>query len=168
MSLITPDFGLLFWMTLIFAIVFFILAKFGFPIITGMVDKRRENINESIAKAKEAQESLATLAEQQQKLIDDARAEQARILKEASDAKDRIVAQAKEDAAKEASKIMEQTAVQIQAQKESALRDIRSQVSALSVEVAEKVLKRELDKSAEQTALIDRLFDEASRLEDKS
>ncbi len=62
MSLITPDFGLLFWMTLIFLIVFFLLAKFGFPIITGMVDKRSERINGSMAKAKGAAERLAGLA----------------------------------------------------------------------------------------------------------
>ena len=58
MSLVTPDFGLLFWMTLIFAIVFFVLAKWGFPAITGMVDKRSERINESIEKAREAEKML--------------------------------------------------------------------------------------------------------------
>ena len=168
MSLITPDFGLLVWMTLIFAIVFFILAKFGFPLITGMVDKRRERINASIAKAKEAEESLASLAQRQEKLISEARAEQARILKEASEAGDRIVAKAREDAALEASKIMAQATVQIEAQKQSALRDIRSQVAALSVEVAGKVLKRELESGEEQEALIGRLFDEAARLQDKN
>ena len=107
MSLITPDFGLLVWMVLIFGIVFFILAKFGFPMITGMVDKRAERIGDSISKAREAEEKLAALAQEQEKMIEQTRLEQGRILKEAAEARDAMVAQAKEQAAEEASKILE-------------------------------------------------------------
>lgn len=167
MSLITPDFGLLFWMTLIFAIVFFVLAKFGFPMITGMVDRRSKRINESIAKAKEAEESLATLAQQQEKMIQETRAEQARILKEASEARDRMIATAKEEARVQASDMIEHARIEIEAEKESALRDIRRQVSLLSVEIAEKVIRKDLESGAEQMALLDRLFDEAASIGDK-
>lgn len=167
MSLITPDFGLLFWMTLIFAIVFFVLAKFGFPMITGMVDRRSKRINESIAKAKEAEESLASLAQQQEKMIQETRAEQARILKEASEARDRMIATAKEEARVQASDMIEHARIEIEAEKESALRGIRRQVSLLSVEIAEKVIRKDLESGAEQMALLDRLFDEAASIGDK-
>lgn len=168
MSLITPDFGLLFWMTLIFGIVFFILAKFGFPLITGMVDKRSERINQSIAKAKEAEQSLATLAEQQKALLEQTSREQARMLREASQTRDSIIESAKQEAQKEASKILEQAKAQIAAEKETALRDIRSQVSALSVDIAEKIIRRELESTPQQMALIDKMVEEASNLERKN
>ena len=88
MSLITPDFGLLFWMVLIFGIVFFVLAKFGFPVITSMVQKRSDHIAESLRKAQEAQDKLEGLAAEQTKMIEQTRLEQKRILKEASQARD--------------------------------------------------------------------------------
>ena len=84
MNLITPDTGLLFWMVLIFGIVFFILAKWGFPAITGMVDKRNEHISESLRLADEARERMSHLAEEQKALIAETKAEQSRILKEAA------------------------------------------------------------------------------------
>ena len=162
MSLITPDFGLLVWMVLIFGIVFFILAKFGFPMITGMVDKRAERINESIAKAKEAEDSLASLAEQQKKMLEEARAEQGRILKEAAEARDKIVSSAKQEAQDEAAKILEHAAVEIEARKEAALSDVRAQVAAVSLAVAEKILRSQISSDEGQKAFIDRLLDEAA------
>ena len=98
MNLMLPDSGLLFWMTIIFAIVFFILAKFGFPIITGMVDKRAKRIDEAIAAARKAEESLAGLAQEQERLLEEAKAEQARILQEAASQRDNMIAQAQEQA----------------------------------------------------------------------
>ena len=98
MSLITPDFGLLFWMTLIFAIVFFILARFGFPLITGMVKKRSDRIEKSLRDAEEAQNTLKQLAEEHKRMIEEARKEQARILNEAATAGNKIVQEAKDQA----------------------------------------------------------------------
>lgn len=164
MSLITPDFGLLFWMVLIFGIVFFLLAKFGFPIITGMVDQRQERIEESIAKAREAEEKLSTLAEEQTRMIEQTRLEQGRILKEATDARDKIVAQAKEQASDEAAKILAQAKVEIASERESALRDIRRQVAELSVSVAEKIVRKDLGTEAARMDMVDRLVEEASRI----
>ena len=160
MSLITPDFGLLVWMTLIFGIVFFVLAKWGFPLITGMVDQRSDRINASIAKAHEAEKALSELSEKQAQLLEETRREQARILKEAADARDSMIATAKEQARDEASKLIEQARTQIAAEKESALRDIRSEVADLSVEVAEKVLREKLSTDEAQLALIDRMVGE--------
>lgn len=168
MSLITPDFGLLFWMTLIFAILFFVLAKFGFPAITGMVDKRSERINQSIGKAREAERRLEQLSEQQARMIEETRAEQARILKEASQAKDTLVAQARQQAQDDAAKILEQARTQIAAEKESALRDIRAQVANLSVDVAEKILRERLSSEQAQMDLITRMVDELSNTNNPS
>lgn len=166
MSLITPDFGLLVWMTLIFGIVFFVLAKWGFPMIAGSVEKRAQRIGESIKAAKEAEEKLRNLAEEQSRMIEETRQEQSRILKEAAASRDNIVEQAKVQAREEASRILDQARTQIAAEKESALRDVRKEVALLSVSVAEKVLKASLSDGAEQSALVDRLVDEVSSSKD--
>ena len=166
MSLITPDFGLLVWMTLIFGIVFFVLAKWGFPMITGSVEKRAQRINDSIKEAKEAEEKLRNLAEEQSRMIEETRQEQSRILKEATASRDSIVEQAKVQAQQEASRILEQARTQIAAEKESALRDVRKEVALLSVSVAEKVLKKSLSDAEGQSALVDRLVDEISSSKD--
>ena len=166
MSLITPDFGLLVWMTLIFGIVFFVLAKWGFPMITGSVEKRARRINDSIKEAKEAEEKLRNLAGEQSRMIEETRQEQSRILKEAAASRDSIVEQAKVQAREEASRILDQARTQIAAEKESALRDVRKEVAMVAVSVAERVLKKSLADSGEQAGLVDRLMDEVSSKKD--
>ena len=163
MSLITPDFGLLFWMVVIFGIVFFILAKFGFPVITKSVQERSDYIADSLKAANEAQAKLANMAEEQAKMIEETRLEQSRILKEASESREKIIAQAKEDAAAEAAKLLDHAKVEIAAERESAIRDIRRQVAMISVEVAEKIVRKDLAEGDDQLALLDRLVDEAEQ-----
>ena len=163
MSLITPDFGLLFWMVVIFGIVFFLLAKFGFPVITKAVQTRSDHIADSLKAADEAQERLAGLAQEQAKMIEETRLEQSRILKEASESRERIIAQAKEEAAAEAAKLLEHAKVEIAAERESAIRDIRRQVAMISVEVAEKIVRKDLEGDDAQQGLIDRMVDEAAQ-----
>lgn len=160
MSLITPDGGLLFWMVLIFGIVFFILAKWGFPVITGMVRKRNEHINDALKMARAAEQRLGNLAQEQARMIEETRAEQSRILKEAAASRNEIIAQAQEQARDEAARIMAQTKVELEAEKESAMRDIRKQVALLSMSVAEKVLRKDLSREEGQLELIGRLADE--------
>lgn len=162
MNLMLPDSGLLFWMTIIFAIVFFILAKFGFPIITGMVDKRARRIDEAIAAARKAEESLAGLAQEQERLLSEARTEQARILQEAAAQRDNMIVQAQEQAREEAKKIMDEAKARIQEEKEAALRDVRKEVALLSVTIAEKVVRKELSTDKGQMELIDRMIDDLS------
>lgn len=162
MNLMLPDTGLLFWMTIIFAIVFFILAKFGFPIITGMVDKRAKRIDEAIAAARKAEESLAGLAQEQERLLSEARTEQARILQEAAAQRDNMIVQAQEQAREEAKKIMDEAKARIQEEKEAALRDVRKEVALLSVTIAEKVVRKELSTDKGQMELIDRMIDDLS------
>ena len=162
MNLMLPDSGLIFWMTIIFAIVFFVLAKFGFPVITGMVEKRTRRIDDAIGAAREAESRLKGLAAEQEQLISDARAEHDRILKEAAQERERMIASAQEQARAEAGKIMDETRERIRQEKEAALRDIRREVATLSVAIAEKVVRKELSSDEGQKELVDRMFEELS------
>ena len=161
MSLITPDFGLLFWMTLIFAIVFFILAKFGFPVITKMVRGRQERIETSIRQAKEIEARVEEMAREHAGMLEETRREQARILREATEGRKQILEQAREDARGEAQKIDDEARARIAEERESALRDIRREVALLSVEVAEQIVRKELSSDAAQADYLNRLVDEA-------
>ncbi|MCR5759689.1 MAG: F0F1 ATP synthase subunit B [Bacteroidales bacterium] len=167
MNLITPDGGLLFWMVVIFAIVFFLLAKFGFPIITSAVEKRSERIADSLVRADEVERRVAEMDAERGKMLEETRREQAKMLKEASDTRDLILEKAKADAAEETARMIEHARMQIEADRRSAEADMRRQIAMLSVDVAEKVLRKTLASSSEQSALIDRLVDEAAKTAEK-
>jgi F-type H+-transporting ATPase subunit b len=161
MNLVTPDFGLLFWMVVIFGIVFFLLAKFGFPIITDMVDKRSAKIAQSLKDADEIQARMAQWKTEQAQMLEQTRREQSQMIKEATETKATIIADAKAKAQAEADAILANAKLQIEAEKESALRDVRKEIALLSVEVAEKILRHELQDSGSQRTFIDSLVDEA-------
>lgn len=167
MNLITPDGGLLFWMVVIFAIVFFLLAKFGFPIITSAVEKRSERIADSLVRADEVERRVAEMDAERGKMLEETRKEQAKMLKEASEARDLILEKAKADAAEETARMIEHARMQIEADRRTAEADMRRQIAMLSVDVAEKVLRKTLASSSEQSALIDRLVDEAVKTAEK-
>ena len=160
MSLLLPDSGLLFWMFLSFGIVAFILAKFGFPVIVKMVEDRKAYIDNSLSIAKQAHEELASVKSEGEAIVDNARREQAKIMNEATQTRDLLIKDAKEKASLEAAKLVAEARKQILVEKEDAIRDIRRQVAELSVDIAEKVLRGQLDKKTEQMAMIDRLLDE--------
>ena len=163
MSLVTPDIGLLFWMVVIFGIVFFLLWKFGFPIITDMVEKRSAHIDESLKLAREAEIRMQDLAREQQQLIDQSKLEQTRILQEATRTRAEIIAKAEQEAAEKAEQLLRKARTEIEAEKESALRDIRKEVAELSVGIAEKVLRKELSSDEAQMAYVDRLVREIEK-----
>ena len=163
MDLVTPDFGLLFWMVVIFGIVFFLLAKFGFPIITDMVDKRSAKIAKSLRDADEIEARMAQWKQEQARLLEETRKEQSEMIRQATQTKAGIIADAKAQAQAEADRILADARLQISAEKESALRDVRKEIALLSVEVAEKVLRRELSEEGGQRAFIDKLVDEADK-----
>jgi len=168
MSLVTPDFGLLFWMVVIFGLVFFLLAKFGFPVITDMVDKRSAKIAQSLKDADEIEARMASWKVEQAQMLEATRKEQSLMLREAAETKARIVADAKAQAQAQADKILSDAKAQIEAEKESALRDVRKEIALLSVQVAEKVLRHELSDEGSQRAFIDQLVDEASQAQIRS
>ncbi len=159
MNLLLPDSGLIFWMTIIFAVVFFILARFGFPVITGMVDKRTKRIDDAIAAAREAEQSLAGVIQEQEKILSEAKSEQARILSEAAASRDELIAKAQEEAREEAGRILNDAKIRIQEEKEAALRDVRREVADLAVTIAEQVVRKELSTDKAQLELIDKLID---------
>ena len=165
-SILTPDLGLLFWMLLAFLVVFFVVAKFGFPAIIGMVEDRKRYIDESLQKAHEASERLANIQKEGESMLQEARQKQAQILKEAADTRDAIVAQAQEKAREEGNRLISEAKGEIESQKQAAISEIRAQVAELSVKVAEKILRKELASDAAQMETIDRLLDEVT-VEDK-
>ena len=160
MSLLLPDSGLLFWMVVAFGIVFVILAKYGFPIIIKMVEDRKIYIDQSLEVARKANAQLSKLKEEGDALVAAANKEQGRILKEAMEERDKIIHGAHKQAEKAAQKELELVKKQIQIEKEEAIRDIRKQVAILSVDIAEKVLRKNLDDKEEQMGMIDRMLDE--------
>ena len=161
MSLITPDFGLIFWMTIIFGILFFLLAKFGFPVITGMVEKRSERIENSIREAKEAEQQLEQLERRQADIVEKARLEEGRILDEARQAGAGIIAQAREQARKQAEEIVTKGREEIAAQKDMAARELKNRIADISLAVAGKVIRREISSDSSQKELLDILAAEA-------
>ena len=160
MSLLVPDSGLLFWMLLSFGVVFAVLAKYGFPVIIKLVNERKAYIDNSLKVASEANEQLDNLKQEGELIIAKAHEEQLRILNDAAATRERIIREAKEKAQSETTKMLEEVKLQIQAEKNDAIREIRRQVATLSVDIAEKVLRKNLDNDIEQTAMIDRLLDE--------
>lgn len=159
--LLQPEAGLLFWMLLSFGIVFAILAKFGFPIITKMVEDRNAYIEKSLDAAKEANKQLAHIKEQSEAMLASAREEQVKILKDAESTRTRIINESKELARAEGLKELEELRKQMKREKEDAIKDIRRQVANLSVDIAEKIIRNNLSSNAEQIAMIDRLIDES-------
>ena len=162
MDLMLPDTGLLFWMTVIFGLVLLILAKFGFPLITGMVEKRNKRINDSLEAARTAEQAIAHLKEEQDRIITETRTEQNKLMQEAAAERDRMVAQAQDQARAEAQKIIDDAKVRISQEKEAAMKELRNEVAKMSIAIAEKVVRKDLASVAAQQDLVDKLIDEIS------
>ena len=157
MSLLTPDIGLLFWMLVCFGIVFFLLAKFGFPIIVNKVDERKKFIDDSLNSAKAANERLAGIVKESEDIIRHSREEEVRILKEATEIKAKIIAEAKQQAQEEVARMVADSKLAI----EKAMNDINNAIAEMSIAIAEKIMRKQLDRSEEQRAFVDKLIAEA-------
>ena len=160
MKLLTPDMGLLFWTMLAFLVVFFILAKFAWPAIIKGLNERERTIADSLATAERVKAEMAQLKSENEALLASAREERAQLLKEAREAKDRIINEAKEKAKEEANKIIVDAQAAIQSQKMAALTEVKNQVGNLVIEVAEKVLRKELSNKSDQESYIRQLAEE--------
>ncbi|HHV02387.1 MAG: F0F1 ATP synthase subunit B [Bacteroidales bacterium] len=161
MDLMIPDSGLLFWMLIAFGILFFVLARFGWPIITGVVERRNERIAKALDDAAAARQLLSTLKLQEEKILQQSRDEQIKMQKQMAALRQQLMDQAREAAKEESRIIMEQTRNQIDKEKEIAMQEIRSRVASLSLEVAEKILRKQLDSDIRQLDLINHLVDES-------
>lgn len=160
MSLITPEIGLVFWMLVVFGIVFFILAKFAWPMITESIAERNKFIEDSIQSAKEANEKLQNIKAESEKILNEAKNQQFQIVHEAQNVKEQIIAEAKKQAEEEAAKIIENAKSSILSEKENALKDIKIQVIELSLQLSEKVLQRQLTDKNSQEDFINAKLDE--------
>jgi F-type H+-transporting ATPase subunit b len=160
MDLLLPHLGLIFWTLLAFLVVLFILKKFAWtPILKGLND-RETNIAESIASAERVKLEMAQLKGENEALLASAREERATMIKEAKITKDKMIADAKEEAKLAATKIITDAHAAIQQQKMAAIIDIKNQVGKLVIEVSEKVLRRELANKPEQEQFINQLAQE--------
>ena len=162
MSLITPEFGLFFWMTIVFLTVFLILKKAGFPVIINMVNERKAFIDDSLHKAHEANERLANIKKEGESILQEAREKQAKILKEAADTRDEIVEEARRKAKEEANRLLVEARLQIKSERQNALSGVKGQVATISVMVAEKILHNQLSDADKQMDLIDSVLKDVS------
>lgn len=160
MGLVMPNPGTIFWMIIIFAIVLFILKKFAWKPILNALKEREESIANALNSAEEAKKEVAGLKADNERIVAEARRERDVILKEARDLKDKIIAEAKEKAGEEAQKSIAQARQQIDAEKTAAINTIKKQVAELSVEIAEKVIRKELSNKGEQEKMVDGLIDD--------
>jgi F-type H+-transporting ATPase subunit b len=160
MDLLTPAFGLLFWTLIAFLIAFFILKKFAWPAIINGLNEREKTIADSLATAERIKTEMAQLKNENEAIMAQTREERAQILKEAKEIKDKMINDAKEQAKFEANKIIVEANNAIQNQKMAALTDVKNQIGNMVIEVAEKVIRRELAPKAEQDSYIHKLADD--------
>lgn len=157
MDLISPDFGLIFWQTLIFLVVLFVLAKFAWkPILNGL-NERESTIENALLSAERAKEEMAQLKADNDKLLAEARRERDTILKEANVASNKLIDEAKEQASAESARIVADAKVAIETEKKAALADVKQQVAQLSLEIAEKILRENLSNDKAQKEYVSRL-----------
>ena len=162
MDLITPDFGLFFWQTIVMLILIFLMAKYAWkPILQG-IRKREQNINDALDSAENAKKEMQNLKADNERLLQEARLERDNMIKEARAIKDQIIAEAKEDAQKEGDKIIEQARATIQVERNAAMADIKNQVATLSVQIAEKVLRQELSTDTKQQKLVEDMLEDVT------
>lgn len=161
LSLVEPAFGLVFWMTLTFLTVLFILAKFAWKPILNSLHERERTIEDALGEARKAREEIASMKASNEELMRQARAEREELLKEARDVRDREIAEAKNKAKAEADAMLARARADIQNEKKAAMAEIKILVGELSVEIAEKVLREKLNNDPAQRALVDRMLKDA-------
>ncbi|MCF6131498.1 F0F1 ATP synthase subunit B [Flavobacterium wongokense] len=152
------SFGLFFWQTLIFLLLIFLLRKFAWKPILTAVNEREEGIKNALLSAENAKKEMQSLNSHNEKLLAEARVERDAILKEAREIKDKIISEAKDDAQVQAGKLIEQAKAAINSEKNAAMTELKNQVSNLSIEIAEKVLREELSNKESQTKLVEKML----------
>lgn len=154
MDLVTPSIGLVFWSTMSFGILIFILTKFAWKPITAALKEREDSIHQALQSAEQARLQMDALKNDNEKLLREARAERDQILKEARELKDSIVNKAQKEGDEMKKKLVAEAAEAINKEKQAAMMELKAQVATLSVDIAEKILRKQLEKSPEQQALI--------------
>jgi len=154
MDLITPSFGLIVWMLIGFGILFFILAKFAWPVITSSIEKREQFIQSQLDEAEHVRQEMSNLQAEHQKLLVEAKEERDMILADARKIRDKMYDDAKKKSASEANAIIEEAKKAIHYEKMKAMTDIKNEIANMSIEIAEKVLRQELSDKRKHEALV--------------
>ena len=158
MELVKPSIGLIFWMAVSFSIILFLLKKFAWKPILGMIKEREESIENALAAAEKAKEEMKALQSNNERILAEARAERDALLKEAREMKDKMIAEAKTTATKEGERLLAIARENIQNEKMAAITELKNQVATLSIEIAEKILKSELSSDEKQKTLVNTLL----------
>ncbi len=160
MDLVTPSIGLVFWTTLVFVIVLLILRKAAWKPILNAVQEREASIDNALKSAENARKEMERLTADNERILAEARLERDRILKEARELKDNIVNEAKQKASEEGEKMIAAAQAAIHNQKMAAITELKNQVASLSIDIAERVLRKELEDKKKQDALVNELLKE--------
>ena len=160
MDLITPDYGLFVWQVVVLIILIFLLTRFAWKPVMKAVGEREASINDALASAEKAKQEMVNLKADNEKLLQQARAERDEMLKEAHEMKKSIIDEATEDANLKAEQILDKAQATIQNEKKTALAEIKSQVAELSIQIAETVVKKQLDDKKEQMSLVDKMLED--------
>ncbi|WP_316769158.1 F0F1 ATP synthase subunit B [Pedobacter frigiditerrae] len=158
MDLLIPEVGLVVFQTIAFLLLMFLLGKFAWKPVLAAIKEREQSIDDALNKAELAKQEMARLTSQNEELMKQARAERDEILKEAKILKDSIVNEAKTSAQTEGAKLIEKARIEIENQKKAALAELKGQVSTLSLDIAERVLRSQLDDKAKQQDLVNSLL----------
>jgi F-type H+-transporting ATPase subunit b len=162
MDLVTPDIGLIFWTTLSFLILLFILGKFAWKPILNSVNDRETSILKALKEAENARKEMKNLTADNERILKDARIEREAMIKEARDIKVKMISDAKEEAKTTADAIISQAQEAIENEKKSAMADLKSQMASLSIEIAEKVVKEELSNKDKQLKLVEEMLNDST------
>jgi F-type H+-transporting ATPase subunit b len=158
MELVKPSIGLIFWMVVSFSIILFLLKKFAWKPILGMIKEREESIENALAAAEKAKEEMKALQSDNERILAEARAERDTMLKDAREIKEKMLAEAKATAGKEGERLLTAARENIQNEKNAAITELKNQVATLSIEIAEKILRSELSSDEKQKALVSTLL----------
>jgi F-type H+-transporting ATPase subunit b len=159
MDLVTPDIGLIFWTTVSFAILYFILAKFAWKPILGAVNEREKLIKDALSAAEKAKEEMVNLKADNEKILNEAKLQRESLLKEAREIKSKIIADAESEATEKANKLVEAAKTAIENEKSAAMKELQNTVVDLSFNIAEKLLSKELDNKEKQLENIQDILD---------
>ena len=160
MELFTPEFGLVFWMFVAFLCLYFILAKWAWPFIIKSMEERADIIDKGVAYAQEAKSHLDNAKTEADKLIAEARGEQADILREAAKMRNELIEKARGDAAEEAKKVSQAAQVSLEQARKEAEKQLRTEVGDLALQIAEKVIRKNIANDDAQRALVDQYLSE--------
>ena len=163
MELFTPDFGLVFWMFVAFLLLFLALRKWAWPVIIKSIDERADLIDRGVEYAQNAKEQLDGARKEAERYIAEAQKQQAEILRDAAKIKTQIIEEARSEASVEAKKVMDAAKLSIEQSRKEAELQFRNEVSKFSIEIAEKMLRKQMASDEAQTELVNKLLDEIEK-----